>query len=179
MVPVWPSRAADSLDRINRGARDTMEKVDAIASSIDEQSRSGADIAEHVRSIMSMAEANSSASEKALREAGQLEYLATNLKEIGNVFKLGTAGEAAVQSHAKMPPIVQRAASEVASLLEKAVDSGRIKLEDLFDQNYQPFGNSKPQKFKTKFDDLTDQALTPLQERLLEQSKWPCLCHCL
>lgn len=164
-------QAADSLERINRGARDTMEKVDAIASAIDEQSRSGADIAEHVRSIMSMAEANSSASEKALREAGQLEYLASNLKEIGNVFKLGPAGEMAVQSHARMPSIVQRAASEVGSILEKAVASGRIRLEDLFDQNYQPFGNSKPPKFKTKFDDLTDQVLSPVQERLLDQNK--------
>lgn len=165
-------QAADSLDRINRGARDTMEKVDAIAAAIDEQSRSGADIADHVRSIMSMAEANSAASEKALREASQLEYLATNLKEIGNVFKLGNAGELAVQTHARMPPIVQRAAADVGALLDKAVDSGRIRLEDLFDQSYQPIPNTKPAKFKTKFDDLTDQVLSPLQEQLLDQNKW-------
>src|SRR5574343_1629719 len=139
-------QAADSLERINRGARDTMEKVEAIASAIDEQSRSGADIADHVRNIMSMAEANSLASEKALGEAGQLEYLATNLKEIGNVFKLGSAGEQAVQTHAKMPPIVQRAAADIGAILEKAVDSGRIRLEDLFDQSYQPIANTKPQK---------------------------------
>ncbi|MDQ5915338.1 MAG: methyl-accepting chemotaxis protein [Pseudomonadota bacterium] len=165
-------QAADSLDRINRGARDTMEKVDAIAAAIDEQSRSGGDIADHVRSIMSMAEANSAASEKALREAGQLEYLAANLKEIGNVFKLGSAGDAAVQTHARMPPIVQRAAAEIGVLLDKAVDSGRIRLDDLFDQTYQPIANTKPAKFKTKFDDFTDQALTPLQEQLLDQNKW-------
>ena len=165
-------QAADSLDRINRGARETMEKVDAIASAFDEQSRAGADIADHVRSIMSMAEANSEASSKALREAGQLEYLATNLKEIGNVFKRGAAGEQAVQTHAKMPPIVQRAAAEIGELLERAVDSGRIRIEDLFEQSYQPIPNTKPPKFKTKFDDLTDQLLTPAQERLLDQHKW-------
>ena len=165
-------QAADSLDRINRGARETMEKVDAIAAAIDEQSRAGADIADHVRNIMSMAEANSDATGKALREAAQLEYLATNLKEIGNVFKLGNAGEQAVQTHAKMPPIVQRAATEVGQILERAVDSGRIRLEDLFEQAYQPIPNTKPPKFKTKFDDLTDQVLTPVQEKLLDQHPW-------
>ena len=165
-------QAADSLDRINRGARETMEKVDAIAAAIDEQSRDGADIADHVRNIMSMAEANSDATGKALREAAQLEYLATNLKEIGNVFKLGNAGEQAVQTHAKMPPIVQRAAAEVGQILERAVDSGRVRLEDLFEQAYQPIPNTKPPKFKTKFDDLTDQVLTPVQEKLLDQHPW-------
>lgn len=165
-------QAADSLERINQGARETMEKVDAIAAAIDEQSRSGQDIADHVRSIMSMAEANSNASEKALHEASQLEFLATNLKEIGNVFKLGPAGDQAVQTHARMPPIVQRAAVEIGALLDKAVDSGRIRLEDLFDQNYQAIPNTKPPKFKTKFDDLTDQVLTPLQEQVLDQNKW-------
>ncbi len=165
-------QAADSLDRINRGARETMEKVDAIAAAIDEQSRAGADIADHVRNIMSMAEANSDATGKALREAAQLEYLATNLKEIGNVFKLGNAGEQAVQTHAKMPPIVQRAAAEVGQILERAVDSGRVRLEDLFEQAYQPIPNTKPPKFKTKFDDLTDQVLTPVQEKLLDQHPW-------
>ena len=165
-------QAADSLDRINRGARETMEKVDAIAVAIDEQTRSGNAIAAHVHSIMSMAEANSTASDKALREAGQLEYLATNLKEIGNVFKLGAAGEEAVQTHGRMPAIVQRAAAEVGELLGKAVDSGRIRLKDLFAESYQPIPNTKPQKFKTRFDDLCDQLLPSLQESLLEQNRW-------
>lgn len=165
-------QAAEALDRINHGARETMEKVDAIAKAIDEQSRAGADIADHVRSIMAMAEANSEASGKALHEADRLEYLASNLKEIGNVFKLGNAGEQAVQTHGRMPPIVQRAAQAVGEALERAVDSGRIRLEDLFDQSYQPIPNTRPQKFKTRFDELTDQLLPPLQERLLDENKW-------
>lgn len=165
-------QAADSLERINRGARETMEKVDSIAAVIEEQSRSGNDIADHVRNIMSMAEANSSASGKALQEAGQLEYLATNLKEIGNVFKLGPAGDLAVQTHGKMPEIVRRAAAEVGAIFDKAIDSGRVRLEDLFDENYQPIPNTKPPKFKTRFDDLTDQLLPALQDVLLDQHPW-------
>jgi len=165
-------QAASSLERIHSGARDTMEKVDAIATAVAQQSRSGHDIAEHVHQIMAMAETNSAAAEKALSEANQLEYLATNLKEIGNVFKLGPAGDQAVATHARMPEIVNRAAQAVGQILDKAVDSGRVKLDDLFDVKYQPIPNTTPQKFKTRFDDFTDQALTPLQEQLVDQNKW-------
>jgi len=165
-------QAASSLERINSGARDTMEKVDAIASAVAQQSRTGHDIADHVRRIMEMAETNSAAAEKALGEANQLEYLATNLKEIGNVFRLGPAGDKAVETHARMPEIVNRAAQGIGQILDKAVDSGRVKIEDLFDTKYQPIPNTKPQKFKTRFDDFTDQAVTPLQEQLVDQNKW-------
>ena len=54
----------------------------------------------------------------------------------------------------------------------KRQDSGRIRIEDLFDDKYQPIANTKPQKFKTRFDDFADQTLTSLQEQLLEQNKW-------
>ena len=166
------SQAASSLERINHGARDTMEKVDAIATAVAQQSLAGHDIAEHVRSIMNMAEANSGAADKALEEARQLEYLATNLKEIGNVFKLGPSGDKAVKTHSLMPALVKQAAFEIGEILGKAVDSGRIAQGDLFDSSYQPIGNTKPQKYKTRFDELTDQILLPLQERLLEQNSW-------
>jgi methyl-accepting chemotaxis protein len=165
-------QAASSLERINSGARVTMEKVDAIASAVSQQSRAGHTIAENVSNIRQMAESNSAAAEKALAEASQLNYLAANLKEIGNVFKLGPAGDKAVETHAKMPEIVKRAAQGISQILDKAVDSGRIKLEDLFDDKYQPIPNTKPPKFKTRFDDFTDQSLTPLQEQLLDQNKW-------
>ena len=165
-------QAASALERINSGARDTMEKVDAIASAVAQQSRTGNDIAAHVCNIMDMAETNSASAEKALEEARQLEYLANNLKEIGNVFKLGTAGEKAVGTHAKMPEIVRRASEEISQILNRAIDSGRIKIEDLFDDKYQPIANTKPQKFKSRFDDFTDQFLSPLQEQLLDQYKW-------
>jgi methyl-accepting chemotaxis protein len=165
-------QAASSLERINSGARVTMEKVDAIASAVAQQSRTGHTIADHVTRIRQMAESNSAAAGKALGEASQLDYLAANLKEIGNVFKLGPAGDKAVETHAKMPDIVKRAAQGISQALDKAVDSGRIKIEDLFDDKYQPIPNTKPPKFKTRYDDFTDQALGPLQEQLLEQSKW-------
>ncbi|MEY2632522.1 MAG: hypothetical protein RIR00_1176 [Pseudomonadota bacterium] len=165
-------QAADSLERIHEGARKTMETVDAIASSIEEQSAAGEDIAGHVRSIMEMTQSNTSAAQQTLREAQQLDSLATNLKEIGDVFRLGAAGQQALATHGQMPAMVQRAAQQIGELLERNVESGRLGMDDLFDSRYQPVPNTKPQKFKTRYDDLFDQIMPQIQEALVEQNKW-------
>ncbi|HET7775057.1 MAG TPA: methyl-accepting chemotaxis protein [Azospira sp.] len=162
-------QAADSLMRINGGARDTMEKVDAIAGVIEQQSQAGQDIASHVAQIIEMAQTNSAAADATLQEARQLEYLATNLKEIGNVFRLGAAGDQAVGTHSRMPSLVRRLAGEVGQALERAVDSGRLSVDDLFGDKYVPLPGTKPQKFSTPFDALCDQLLPGLQEPVLER----------
>ena len=165
-------QAASSLERINQGARETMEKVDAIALAVDEQSRAGLTIAKHVTNIMEMAVNNNSEAENELKEANHLDYLAANLKEIGNVFNLGPAGDKAVETHARMPEILRRAALAISEILDKAIDSGRIRIDDLFDDKYQVIPNTKPQKFKTRFDDFADQTLASVQEQLLDQFNW-------
>lgn len=165
-------QAASSLETINGGAQEAMEKVAAIALAVAQQSRSGNTIAEHVSRIREMAEANSSAASKTLGEANQLDFLAANLKEIGNVFKLGPAGDRGVETHAKMPEIVRRRALAIGQLLDQAVDLGRISLEDLFDEKYQPIPNTKPQKYRTRFDGFSDQAFPQVQEQLLNEAEW-------
>lgn len=163
-------QASESLESINLGARGTMEKVDAIASAIEQQSATGENIAEHVRSIMEQAQDNSSAAEQTLKEAEQLDYLAINLKEIGNVFKLGNAGEVALTLHSKMPAIVQEMARKVGAALDNAVEKKKISIDDLFDSKYQPIAGTKPQKFNTRFDALCDQLLPQIQEALVGQN---------
>ena len=164
-------QAADSLEQINNGARETMKNIEAIATSLSQQSIASQDIADHVNKIMSMAEINTNAAEKALHEASQLEHISTNLKEIGNVFKLGMAGEKAIEIHSQMPLIVQSAAKAISNILDNAVDSGKITVADLFDDKYQPVPNTKPQKYKTRFDDVADKVLTNTQEQIVEQNK--------
>jgi methyl-accepting chemotaxis protein len=165
-------QASRSLECINQGARETMEKVEAIAHAVVQQSRTGQGIAEHVRSIREMAETNDAATAETLQAVDHVDCLAENLREIGSVFKLGSAGDQAVATHAKMPAIVQQAARLASEIFETALDAGRIRIEDLFDDRYQPIANTRPQKFKTRFDDFTDQAVVPLQEGLLTQHHW-------
>ncbi len=164
-------QAAQSLERINSGARATMEKVDSITAAVARQSRTGQSIADHVRRIKDMADTNNAVAAETLVAVDHVECLAENLREISNVFKLGPAGEQALSTHARMPALVRQAALSIAQLFDKALDAGRIKLDDLFDDRYQPIANTRPQKYKTRFDDFTDQHLSPLQESLLEQCK--------
>lgn len=162
-------QAAVALARINSGASETMQKVDAIAAAIEQQSSSGEEIAKHVRDIMQMAHGNSEISDTTLKEARQLDYLAENLKEIGNVFKLGSAGEKALSQHAKMPDLVANAAAKVASLLDQAVEARALSVEDLFSTQYEPIPNTKPQKYKTRFDTVCDRVLTAFQESMVDR----------
>ena len=164
-------QAAQALDGINSGSRQTLEKVEAIAAAVTQQTRTGESIAEHVRNIRQMAEANNAVSEQTLLAVDHVECLAENLKEVGNVFRLGPAGEQAVATHARMPAIVTEAARSIGALLDAAVDAGRTGLDDLFDDRYQPIPDTRPQKYRTRFDEFTDQAVAPLQEQLLAQQQ--------
>ncbi len=164
-------QAAEALEIINRGAQETMEKVDLIARAMAEQTVKAKDIAEHVTSIMGSAESNRQGAERTLAEARNLDYLAVNLEEVGTVFKLGAGGEAAMKIHERMPDVVREAARQVSQAFEQAVARGEVKLDDLFDQNYQPVPNTKPQKFRTRFDALADKLLPSVQEPYLEKFK--------
>jgi methyl-accepting chemotaxis protein len=160
-------QAADALQRINEGAQQTLEMASDIAQTMLAQSQKSGIIAEMVTDIIGLADRNATCSRNTLAEANQLEYLAMNLEEIGAIFKLGQAGEEARRIHERMPGVVQDAAGKVAKVLEEAIDRGQVKLDDLFDQNYIPLPNTKPQKFRTKFDELCDRILPPVQEPFL------------
>jgi methyl-accepting chemotaxis protein len=59
------------------------------------------------------------------------------------------------------------AAARVTEAFEQAVAKGEITLTDLFDENYQPIPGSDPQQFMTRFTELTDRLLPPIQEEML------------
>ncbi|WP_347249487.1 methyl-accepting chemotaxis protein, partial [Zoogloea sp.] len=161
-------RAAGSLQQINEGAHQTMEKVDAIAAAINTHSREADQIVGHVRQIMEMVGRNSAGAKETLIEATSLSGLAVNLKEISRVFKLGAAGEFAMTIHKKMPDVVREGARQMGLLLEQAISGGQVTEADLFDDAYRPIANTRPQKYSTRFDTLTDRVFPVLQERLLD-----------
>lgn len=164
-------QAADALGEIKEGAQQMQDKVSAIALTMHEESRSTKGIADHVASIMDLADRNAQCSKTTLAEAHQLEYLAMNLQEVGSIFKLGVAGDQALKLHERMPALVQGAAQAVSRALSDAVDQGQIKLDDLFDKEYVPIPNTNPQKFHTKFDGFCDRILPAIQEPVLDRNK--------
>lgn len=150
--------------------------MEQVAESVSESARVvralGERIAEHMHTIKTMAEANHGIAEEALRATDVVELLAANLGEIGGVFRLGPAGEQTIATHARMLDIVHQAALTAGSVFEQGIDAGRIGLDDLFDECHQPIANSWPQKYHTRRDGFTDQAMVPVQERLLSEYDW-------
>jgi len=128
-------QAADALGQIKDGAQETLDKVSAIAQTMHEQTEKTKTIAEHVSSIMGLADRNAVCSKNTLLEATQLDYLAMNLQDVGTIFKLGPSGEQALRVHERMPDVVQNGAKRVSDALSDAVDRGQVSLDDLFDAN--------------------------------------------
>ena len=163
--------AAVALDAINAGAQETLEQVQAIAEAIGGQTREGDLVVRQVRNILELVERNSNGATQALDQATQLDNLAVNLKEIGSVFKLGDIGDKALRMHGDMPAVVQKAAADIGRVLEQALSNGRISETELFDDKYQPIPNSKPAKYHTRFDRITDDIFPAVQEPILDRMK--------
>ncbi|MBL8433886.1 MAG: methyl-accepting chemotaxis protein [Zoogloea sp.] len=162
-------RAAGSLGQITDGARQTMESIDAIAEAIGAHSREAERVVGHVREIMEGAGHNSAEARNTLDEARSLSSLAENLREINRVFKLGAAGERAMEVHRRMPELVREAAQRMGALLDQALAGRQISEAELFDENYRPLPGTRPQQYSTRFDTLTDRIFPSLQEAVLSE----------
>lgn len=60
-------------------------------------------------------------------------------------------------------------AARIGELFEDALDQRLIDVGELFDTRYEPVPGTHPQQYTTRFTLLTDRALPPIQEPLLEQ----------
>lgn len=64
--------------------------------------------------------------------------------------------------------LAQSVASRLAAALEQAISENRIKLPDLFDENYQPVAGSEPLQHLTHFNAITDARFPAIQEPALQ-----------
>ncbi|MFN3613872.1 MAG: methyl-accepting chemotaxis protein [Rubrimonas sp.] len=67
----------------------------------------------------------------------------------------------------EMEHAVRRRASEIADLFERGVASGRISMDDLFSNDYQPIPGTDPQQFMAPFVSFTDEVLPRILEGAL------------
>ncbi|GAB4058238.1 methyl-accepting chemotaxis protein [Uliginosibacterium sediminicola] len=160
--------AMDSLQAINEGAQVTLQRVESIATAMDARRREAAQLEQALDQMLESVAQNHHLATVTQAHALQLGQQAENMQEIAKVFELGEGGRAAQQAYAQMPQVVQDAARRVAAVLEAAIDAGRIRLEDLFDEQYVPIPGSSPPKFHTRFDALTDEVLPAVQEAVLD-----------
>ncbi len=71
--------------------------------------------------------------------------------------------------HGRMLKIAESTAAEIQRTFERAISSGLIREDDLFDRTYRPIAGTNPQKYASRFDQLTDKILPPIQEKVIDQ----------
>lgn len=62
---------------------------------------------------------------------------------------------------------VMRLAGEISRVIERAVDDGMLRLEDVFDRGYQAVPRSNPEQFTTRYIETFDRLLTSLLDGAL------------
>lgn len=72
--------------------------------------------------------------------------------------------------HTRMYRSAKAAAEKIGKLFADAIASGAISREDFFSDQYKPIPNTKPQKYTSRFDALTDRVLPAVQESFLEKN---------
>jgi methyl-accepting chemotaxis protein len=62
-------------------------------------------------------------------------------------------------------------AAMMERILQEAVDSGKFKLEQLFDEHYVPIPGTDPQKYHTPYDGYLDKAIQQLEDQFLKDEQ--------
>jgi methyl-accepting chemotaxis protein len=102
-------------------------------------------------------------------DAGVASEYGIELSELAERI-LGSLGAYTMgERHDLVRRIAMDTASRVGRMFDAAIDARLISEAALFDRNYEPIPDTKPQKYHTKFDRFTDEALPPLQEAILDE----------
>ncbi len=78
---------------------------------------------------------------------------------------VGAMIEQAMGENDVFQDICMTAANEAERAIAAAISAGRISIEDMFDSQYTTIPGTNPVQYSTRFVDLTDELLTPIQER--------------
>ncbi len=154
------SELIETVRRINGHMRD-------IRSASQEQASGLSQVSQAIMRIDDATQQTSTLVDDAAASTRQLYGQARGLNRLVAEFDLGAAGEQARAIHREMPGIVQAAAAAVAKAWESALRDRRISEADLFDERYEPFGDTDPPKYHTAFDALADSLLPAIQEAVL------------
>lgn len=179
----------ESLEHVQRGqtlARETEQKIDQIVDGALESARVISDISratqeqtrvvQHVHAevarLENFTQENNALAGRLAANADRLGRLGGHMVDAVGLFVLPERRIESHPMHAQVRRIAIEGAQRIGAALEAAARAGRIAMDDLFDDDYQAVPNTRPQKFATRFDALTDKLFPPIQEPILEAHPW-------
>ncbi|HEV7372797.1 methyl-accepting chemotaxis protein [Arenibaculum sp.] len=155
------SEGTAALGSIFETVGKAMADVDRETSGIDE---AASDIGGRCRSVQGRIDGMSADVDLSARDLAAARDRAVNLLGISERL-IGVTAELDIET--VDTPFIRAAretAARVAAVLEDAVQTGRIALDDLFDERYVPVPGTEPQQVTTRFTGLTDAVLPSIQE---------------
>ncbi len=180
---------ARQLDRLVQRSGDSAKRADAVhqgtsalGSLIDTVSTAMDAVGSQAAAIEAAASQNAARCQVILEGAealsGDVAASDRDLKQANTrIEALVRGSEALIEETARLgvqtvdTPFVERVrdvAAAISQAFEQAVDRGEISLADLFDRDYRPIPGTTPQQVRTRFTELTDRLLPPIQEPVLE-----------
>ncbi|MCB9462804.1 MAG: methyl-accepting chemotaxis protein [Candidatus Eisenbacteria bacterium] len=136
----------EQILRVAEGGRRTHDQLAQITGSVHSVTQQLSETATEVDSV----------SRQALELSERAE---TIFEELG--------GESMGDVHDEVRRLALDAAAEIGGAFERAVSQNRISLSDLFSRSYEPIEGTRPTKYRTRFDRLTDELLPQIQEPVL------------
>lgn len=159
--------AAKMMNAVSRDSQATLQYMQDVANASREQSLAVEHVKEAVIEISELSEQNENLSDALLCDTQTLDKLSNYLGEAVKVFYLSDNTETLNITHKTLHEVVKNTASTIGSLFEKSINQNQILEDALFNYNYQPMKDTKPQKFTTDFDHYMDMILPGIQEPLV------------
>uniref|UniRef100_A0A831XFX5 Methyl-accepting chemotaxis protein n=1 Tax=Geobacter metallireducens TaxID=28232 RepID=A0A831XFX5_GEOME len=152
--------ARQQLEGILRLAEESTDMINQIATATEEQSATTVEITAKIGQVSATAGAVNGRMEETARIFRELSETAEQI--------YGTVGRFSVGCyHDVVKGYAAELRNRVTAALEKAVAERRITLDALFSTDYEPIPNTSPQKYRTPFDRLFDELISPIQEEVL------------
>ncbi len=167
----------DGLKAVDHAANlveNVHQSFGCILSMVDETLRASREISFSTRQQTSaceqMAETMNEVRDVAMQAAGGARETEAAIVELANLAdQLKALMEEEIESKGKSTALAGAKAME--RVLTEALTAGRLTLEDIFDDNYQPIPGTDPPKFHTRFDAYCDQWIQDLEDDHLKDSQ--------
>jgi len=151
------TNVAEELARITQMVHDTASAASEIKLSTQQQTTACEQMAETIFEVRDVATQVATGAQETERATNELLLLAESLRDLmeTDIQDKGTVAAAGGAT------VMQR-------ILEQAIDSGRFRIEDLFDADYQPIPHTDPQKYHTRYDTFLDKMIQDIEDAYLK-----------
>jgi methyl-accepting chemotaxis protein len=146
-------RGVAEMDDITRRATEQQQAIELVG---EQMARLDAATQENLQLTRFLGQATSSLSDHA-----------AFLSDAAGVFRLPASDVPLHERHLACAELAVLTAGRVSQAFTQAIDEGLVTLEALLDRRYWPIPGTDPQKFHTRYDQLADELLTPIQEAAL------------